>query len=159
MKQSTSSKGTPFEFNNIFFVDDSVFITDNLEDLESLAPNLIQHFKWLGLQIHVGTHKTKSKTEAMFFPASLKEARELSTNGTLPHDITLPDSQHMYQIRLSVLGGYADEVDVVRIMSWNVEKVEDEKEHKELLVEIMLMRDHLGELLDRFSKLHIKKGG
>jgi len=65
----------------------------------------------------------------------------------------------MYQIRLSVLGGYADEVDVVRIMSWNVEKVEDEKEHKELLVEIMLMRDHLGELLDRFSKLHIKKGG
>ena len=65
----------------------------------------------------------------------------------------------MYQIRLSVLGGYADEVDVVRIMSWNVEKVEDEKEHKELLVEIMLMRVHLDELLDRFSKLHIKKGG
>jgi hypothetical protein len=45
IKQPTSSKGTPFEFNNVFFVDDSVFITDSLEDLESLAPNLIKHFK------------------------------------------------------------------------------------------------------------------
>jgi hypothetical protein len=43
----------------------------------------------------VGTHKTKSKTEAMFFPASLKEARELSTNGTLPPNITLPDNQQI----------------------------------------------------------------
>jgi hypothetical protein len=45
MKQLTSSKGTPFEFNNVFFVDDSICITDCLEDLESLAPNLIKHFK------------------------------------------------------------------------------------------------------------------
>jgi ribosomal protein L24 len=72
--------------------------------------------------------------------------------------VILRVTKHMYQIRLSALGGYPDEVDVVRVMSWNVEKQEGDKECNELLVEIMLMRDCLDDLLDRFSKLHVRNG-
>jgi hypothetical protein len=93
--QPTTSKGTPFEFNNVFFVDDSVFIADNLKELENLMPILIQHFKRLGMQMHVGNNNTRSKTEAMSFPESLKEAKNLTTSGTLPPDIKLPDNQHI----------------------------------------------------------------
>jgi hypothetical protein len=66
--------------------------------------------------------------------------------------------KHMYRIRLSALGGYPDEVDVVHVMSWNVEKQKVDKERDELLVEIMLMRVRLDDLLDCFSKLHVRKG-
>jgi hypothetical protein len=45
--------------------------------------------------MHVGNNNTKSKTEAMFFPESLKEARNLTTSGILPPDIKLPDNQHV----------------------------------------------------------------
>jgi hypothetical protein len=59
--QPTASKGTAFELSNVFFVDDSVFITETCEELESLAPLLIQHFKRLGMQMHVGSNDVKSK--------------------------------------------------------------------------------------------------
>ena len=48
---------------------------------------------------------------------------------------------------------------MVCVMSWNVEKQEVDKERDELLVEIMLMRCHLDDSLDCFSKLHVRKGG
>jgi hypothetical protein len=68
-------------------------------------------------------------------------------------------TKHMCQIRLSEIGGHVAEVDTVRMLSWNVEKVEDQNPQEELLIEIMLMRERLDELLDLFNKLHIKKGG
>jgi len=78
MKQPTSSKGDPFEFNNVFFVDGSVFITDSLEDLESLAPNLIQHFKQLGLQMHVGSQKKLNTKLKQCFPQHHSKKQENS---------------------------------------------------------------------------------
>jgi hypothetical protein len=89
----TSSKGTPFSFNNVFFVDDSIFITDSHAELETLTPILIQHFQRLGMQMHVGGNNTKSKTEAMYFPNSLKKAKELTTERSLPPDLTLPNNK------------------------------------------------------------------
>jgi hypothetical protein len=91
--QPTSSKGTPFSFNNVFFVDDSVFITDNRAELETLTPILVQHFQRLGMQMHVGENNTKSKTEAMYFPNSLKKAKELTTERSLPPDLILPNNK------------------------------------------------------------------
>jgi hypothetical protein len=93
--QLTSSKGTAFELSNILFVDDSVFLTENREELEALTPILIQHFKCLGMQMHIGNRDMKSKTEAMFFPGSLKEAKALTSTNTLPPNLTLPDDQHV----------------------------------------------------------------
>jgi hypothetical protein len=93
--QPASSKGIPFNFNNVFFVDDSIFITNNHADLETLMPILAQHFQRLGMQVHMGSNNTKSKTEAMFFPSSLKEAKKLTAEGSLPANITLPNNQQI----------------------------------------------------------------
>jgi hypothetical protein len=91
--QPTASIGTPFNFNNCFYVDDSVFLTEKLEDLKTIIPILMKQFERLGLQMHVGCGNMKSKTEAMFFPASLKEANKLRTEKSLPDDIQLPNDQ------------------------------------------------------------------
>jgi len=40
--------------------------------------------------MHVGNLTTKSKTEAMYFPPSLTEAKKLEEEGYLPEDIKLP---------------------------------------------------------------------
>jgi len=45
--QPTASKGTLFEFNNVFFIDSSVFITDNCTVLETLTPILADQFQRL----------------------------------------------------------------------------------------------------------------
>jgi hypothetical protein len=42
--------------------------------------------------MHVGHNNTKSKTEAMFFPNSLKVAKKLITENTLPPNIALPNN-------------------------------------------------------------------
>jgi hypothetical protein len=65
-------------------------------------------------------------------------------------------TKHMYQIRLLSFGGHVGEVDLVYMMSWDVEKVEDPNPRDELLIEITVMRDRLDELLDLFNKLHVK---
>jgi hypothetical protein len=91
--QPTSSKGTPFSFSNVFFADDSVFISDNRTELETLTPILVQHFQRLGMQMHVGENNTKSKTKAMNFPNSLKKAKELTTERSLPPDLILPNNK------------------------------------------------------------------
>jgi hypothetical protein len=92
----TTSQGVPFKLNNAFFVDGSIFITDNIKELKTLAPILVQHFKRLGMQMHVGTKNTKSKTEAMCFSKTLTEARILNKiDSVLPPNIPLPDKQHI----------------------------------------------------------------
>jgi hypothetical protein len=57
-----------------FYVDDSVFLYENKEDLEKAATTILHHFKKFGLTMHAGDQKTKSKSEAMFFPTSIKDA-------------------------------------------------------------------------------------
>jgi hypothetical protein len=79
--------------STMFFVVDSVFITNDRTDLEILTPILAHHFQRLGMQMHVGHNNTKSKTEAIFFPNSLKEAKKLITENSLPSTIALPNNQ------------------------------------------------------------------
>jgi hypothetical protein len=45
--------------------------------------------------MHVGHGYTRSKTEAMFFPSSLKEAKERSASSALPPDTPLPNNQYI----------------------------------------------------------------
>ncbi len=71
-----------------FYVDDSFFIFQNRSELQDVTGILNKHFSRFGLTMHLGSLSTTSKSEAMFFPASLKEAK-LQTE--LPEDIVLPD--------------------------------------------------------------------
>jgi hypothetical protein len=47
------------------------------------------------MEMHVGNDNIKSKTEAMFIPASLKTAKNLTKNSILPPDLTLPNNQQV----------------------------------------------------------------
>ena len=39
---------------------------------------------------------TKLKSEAMFFPASLKQAKEDLSNNALPENLLLPNNKHIH---------------------------------------------------------------
>lgn len=56
------------------------------------------HFARFGLTMHVGSSTSKSKSEAMFFPASLKQAKTEVLNGTsiLPSDLILPNEKRVH---------------------------------------------------------------
>lgn len=45
----------------MFFMDDSVFVTENIEELERLAPILADHFNRLGMLLHVGSNETLTR--------------------------------------------------------------------------------------------------
>ena len=51
-----------------------------MEELTGATQTIYDHFAHFGLQRHVGTRNKKSKTEAMFFTASLKEATILQND-------------------------------------------------------------------------------
>ena len=74
LSQPTSAKGKPFQFCSSFYVR-------------------------FGLIMHLGSETSKSKSEAMFFPASLKQARDELDNNILPADLLLPNKKKfiMYQ--------------------------------------------------------------
>jgi hypothetical protein len=46
--------------------------------------------------MHLGTPKTKSMSEAMYFPPSLKQAKGDFDNNVLPEDIFLPDNKKIH---------------------------------------------------------------
>jgi hypothetical protein len=91
--QNSSAKGLPFEFWNSFFVDGSFFLFQNLQELQNAIEQLNSHFARFGLIMYLGNEKTKSKSECMFFPASLMEAKEQIQGKMIPEDITLPDKK------------------------------------------------------------------
>ena len=55
-------------------MDDRTFLFETMEELTGATQTIYDHFNCFGLQMHVGSKNQKSKTEAMFFPAALKEA-------------------------------------------------------------------------------------
>ncbi len=69
-----------------------MFLFNTRTELKETASRLQKHFARFGLIMHVGNSTTKSKSEAMYFPPSLAEARKLEEEGYLPEDIKLPDN-------------------------------------------------------------------
>jgi len=117
--QRTKSAGTPFNIPNLVYFDDGAFIFQTLEDTEKAAQIIFDHFAKFGLKIHAGieTEKgdkgketsklntgisSKSKTEAMCFPPSLKEAQdnEAPTEKLLLNELVFdPSHFSSYNIR------------------------------------------------------------
>jgi hypothetical protein len=98
LSQNTTAKGTPFYFNSSFYVDDSFFIFQTRQELHQAIIDLDNHFARFGLIMHLGSDKIKSKSEAMFFPSSLKQARIDFSNNTLPEDILLPNNKKVHYV-------------------------------------------------------------
>ena len=61
-------------YKNLLFVDDGAFTCENRDDIEQATQIIHDHFPQFSLQMHVGTTNSKSKTGAMYFPASLSTA-------------------------------------------------------------------------------------
>ena len=87
------STETPFNIPNLLYIDDGAFIFKTLKGTKKAAQIIFNHFAKFGLEMHIGieTEKdkkgketsksntgenSKSKTEAMYFSPSLKEAQE-----------------------------------------------------------------------------------
>ena len=77
----------PVGHNQSFYADDSAFIFLSLEDLIIGTKHVHDHFKWFGLQIHLGTRSTmpgvqdiKLKMEAMYFPPYEMRKAEIPEN-------------------------------------------------------------------------------
>ena len=98
LSQSSTAKGKPFYFNSSFYVDDSFFIFQTRHELLQTIIQLDKHFSRFGLIMHLGSEKSKSKSEAMFFPASLKQAKNESDNNILPADLLLPNNKKVHYV-------------------------------------------------------------
>ena len=75
-KQPTQSKGTTIEVDNLLYVDDGAFVCTTLQSLTTLTQALFTHLAKFGLKMHVGTTNEKSKSVAVFFPATLKGTQQ-----------------------------------------------------------------------------------
>ena len=105
ISQNTSAKGSPFEFVSSFYVDDSFFVFETRQELQQATIELNEHFARFGLIMHLGNETTKSKSEAMFFPASLKQARSDQANDHVPEELILPNNKKVHFVnRFKYLG-------------------------------------------------------
>jgi len=93
LSQNTNAKGSPFFFNSSFYIDDSFFLCQSKQELRETIIQLNEHFARFGLIMHLGSDSIKSKSEAMYFPPSLKQARDDLANNRLPEDILLPNEK------------------------------------------------------------------
>ena len=84
--------GTKVEINNFLYMDDGAFAFASREITENAAQIICDHFQHFGLTVHTGSHEKKasSKTEAVYFPPSLRESKEQED---VPPEIQLKDGK------------------------------------------------------------------
>ena len=114
------TKGTIFDLLLTLFVDDTAMIADTRDDLILAADELRTLFRRFGLLMHVGERNpdgtwTKSKTEALFCPASAPE----NADDAVPEPAVLPGGQFRveYTKEFKYLGSFltgplTDEVEI-----------------------------------------------
>jgi hypothetical protein len=91
--QNTTAKGVAFELQSSFYVDDSFCVFQNRDELHEAVGILNNHFSKFRLKMHLGSDDSKSKSEAIFFPASLKEVK-MQTE--VPEDLTFLDGSRIH---------------------------------------------------------------
>ena len=84
--QAMKWKGETLLVNNLLYVDDGAFAFPTRQSLEEGAQQIYDHLTKFGLEMHIGTEKAKSKTEAMYVPPSLEEAQ---ASNEVPENIPL----------------------------------------------------------------------
>jgi hypothetical protein len=93
LSQNTKAKGLSFDFNSSFYVDDSFFCFQTRHELHQATEDLNAHFARFGLIMHIGSDTSKSKSEAMFFPSSLKQAKLEVMDHIFPEDLALSNGK------------------------------------------------------------------
>ena len=94
--QSSKAKGMPFSFSSSFYIDDSFLLFQSKEHLHQAIIELDKRFARFSLIMQIGSSKTKSKPEAMFFPTSLKQAKEEFDQNILPDKLLLPNDKNVH---------------------------------------------------------------
>jgi exonuclease III len=84
LNQNKQAKGTDFNLRDLLYVDDGAFFFTTKEALQGGSEIIKEHFETFGLKMHFGQNGGESKTEAMFFPASLKD------NTSENNDVKIP---------------------------------------------------------------------
>jgi hypothetical protein len=103
--QNAKAKGKSFSLQSPFYVDDSAFILNNHFELERTAATLYKHFSRFGLCMHVGSNLEKSKSVAMLFPKTLKEAKLQKKVENTPEDLEFMTSKRIHFVQeLKYLG-------------------------------------------------------
>jgi hypothetical protein len=88
-ERSARKRGaTSFDLWASLYADDCAILFETRADLITGTSYLFNHLRKFGLQMHVGTGDTASKTEAMFFPAPRPNPSDAATvNGTERFDV------------------------------------------------------------------------
>jgi hypothetical protein len=94
--QNSTVKGTPFDFHSSFCVDNSFFMFNNRHQLYNALILLNKHCACFGLSMHIGSSTTKSKTECMFFPATLNLAIFQLESNLLPDNFIPPNDGQIH---------------------------------------------------------------
>lgn len=92
--QVTRTAGSILRVNNFLFIDDGAFVFATYDSAKQAAQIIVDHFQEFGLTVHTGDEasKSKSKTEAVFFPPSIKEALTLED---VPPNLSLSGGKHI----------------------------------------------------------------
>mmetsp|Transcript_1493 Transcript_1493/g.2313 ORF Transcript_1493/g.2313 Transcript_1493/m.2313 type:complete len:881 (+) Transcript_1493:452-3094(+) len=107
LSQNTTAKGNPFFFNSSFYVDDSFFLFQSRSELHQAITEINEHFSRFGLTMHLGSGTVKAKSEAMYFPPSLKLAKYEFVNNILPDDIILENGKKVHYVnKFKYLGSF-----------------------------------------------------
>ena len=90
--QDTRTIGSVLSINNFLYMNDGAFVFAMREASEKAAQLICDHFQLFGLTVHTGSRETKSKskTEAVYFPPSLQAAKD---HQDLPADIELDENR------------------------------------------------------------------
>ena len=88
-ERSARKRGaTSFDLWASLYADDCAILFETRADLITGTSYLFNHLRKFGLQMHVGTGDTASKTEAMFFPAPRPSPANAATaNGSERFDV------------------------------------------------------------------------
>ena len=99
LAQNVARKGKMFSIPYLLYVDDGVFVFEDLEEISKGSQHIYDTFKRLGLIMHVGTDNNQSKSEALFISRSIKE-----DNNSLPDSIIINEGTIKFCQQFKYLG-------------------------------------------------------
>ena len=112
LAQSTTSKGKLFTLPYLLYVDDGVFVFEDLAQISKGSQHIYDTFKRLGLIMHVGTNNNQSKSEALFIPKSFQEENNPLPDSIITNEGTIKFCQQFKYLGSIVTNDLRDDVEI-----------------------------------------------